>query len=215
MKNFRITLKNRGNLFIIGLLGGVSSGKSTIGKMFEQLGAHVIDADQFVHQALRSPAVQKKIADLWGEHLVVDGEVKRKDLAKIVFSSDNGQALDQLENMVHPIVRRGIKATLEKIGKSAEKKKVVLDVALLWESGLYKVCDIMIFVDTPLSVRKERACKNRGWGAQEVSRREKFQGALESKKKMANFVIVNKGEMERTLKKVKKIWKYVENQFTS
>ena len=195
-------------IFIIGLLGGVASGKSMVAKVFSELGAHTIDADQLVHRALSDPNVQYEIVQLWGNNLVVAGEVDKKALAQIVFPKEGpekNRELKKLENIIHPIVIRAIQQRLEKLAL-AGKKLVVLDVALLWESGLYRLCDLLIFIDTPMPLRQKRAGDNRNWPPEEVAIRERFQSSLAEKKAAAHVIVANGGDLQQTRQQIEQIW---------
>ena len=193
----------KANIFVVGLMGGIASGKSTVAKMFEKFGAKVIDADELVHKALADPDVQHKILELWGKNLMVLEHIDKRALAKIVFSSKEN--LEKLESIIHPIVKRNIQRRLENFANSGEKL-AVLDVALLLESGLNSICDTLIFVDTPVELRQKRASQNRGWAFEEIITREKFQASIEDKKKVANYIIQNHGDMDEIFSQVQKIW---------
>lgn len=200
---------NKENLFIIGVIGGIASGKSTFGKLLQNYGVKVINADGLVYEALQDPHVKYQIIKLWGRSLLVSEQIDRKKLASIVFPKDvyNRDNLEKLENILHPIVRRGIKNRLEELNKN--KETVLLDVPLLIEGRLYKVCDVLVFIDSPLEIRKVRACKNRNWTEDEVLLREQYQKDIESKKSMAHFVVKNKSGLEAFSNQVSDLWKKI------
>ncbi|NUM34800.1 MAG: dephospho-CoA kinase [Candidatus Brocadiae bacterium] len=212
MQTINEFLKQKKKLFIIGLMGGVASGKSTIGKIFETLGAQLIEADSMAHRILEYKRVKESIVKLWGDSLLIKGEIDRKALGKIVFSGEKGKKspdLIKLEKIVHPILRRRIFQRLQKLSQK-NHKIVVLDVALLWENGLKDICDILVFIDTPLSLRQQRAFQNRNWEESEVILREKFQEDIEIKKQAAHFIVPNKGNMAETLQTVHVVWSKIQ-----
>ena len=203
-------LEIKKDLFLIGLMGGIASGKSTLGNIFKSFGAELIEADKIAHKILDYKRVKKNIVDLWGEDLLIEGKIDRKALSKIVFSDDkkSNDELSKLEDIIHPLLRRRIFQKMQNFSQK-NKKIVVLDIALLWEGGLKEICDILVFIDTPLSIRQKRASENRNWEISEVLTRERFQENIKTKKKAAHFIIENKGDIEKTSKNAMKIWKKI------
>lgn len=104
------------NLIILGIMGGICSGKSTVSTLLEKIGAIKLSADQIANQALQLPDVQQQIIAWWGCDLLESGQIQRKKLAKIVFGQ--ATALKQLENLIHPIVRQTIQDQLIQLGKN-------------------------------------------------------------------------------------------------
>ncbi len=206
MKTTSELLEQKKNLFIVGLMGGIASGKSTVGKMFQKLGSELVEADKIAHRILEYKVVKKNIVDIWGESLLVEDKIDRKALGKIVFNQST--ELTRLEKIIHPVLRKRIFQKLKHLSQK-NKKIVVLDIALLWENGLKEICDILVFVDTPLSVRKKRASNNRNWKESEVPIREQFQESIDVKKKAAHFVIQNKGDISQTWENVNNLWKII------
>ncbi len=105
---------------IIGLLGGVASGKSTVAEMFQKLGAVVLDADRAGHKVLRLPAVRAAIGGRWGKDVIgTDGEIDRRALGKIVFAPppDGPRELAELERITHPEIRERLKAQVEELAR--------------------------------------------------------------------------------------------------
>ena len=195
------------HLFTIGLLGGIGAGKSTVAQLFQALGAEIINADEVAHQVLNEPEIQQKIIGLWGEQLLVAGKIDRKALAQIVFpkGDHSRDRLQQLENLIHPVVHSRIQQKLQELAQSG-KQAAVLDVPLLLERGLYLECDALVFVDTPLDTRKQRLSESRNWCAGEIPARERFQADTSSKKTIADHVIDNGNSVEQTTKQVKSLW---------
>lgn len=190
---------------VVGLMGGIGSGKSKIAAMFHELGAEIVNADLMVHDILKLPQVKRQITDIWGEEVVAAGEIDKRKLAGVVFAGPaRSDSLKKLEAIIHPLVRRDIEARLQQIAVSG--RVAVVDAPLLWEGGLYKRCDVLIFVDTPQEVREARVVKDRGWRAGEISSREKFQGNLEEKRRIAHHLVFNGASESETFRQVQGIW---------
>ncbi|HEY4760900.1 MAG TPA: dephospho-CoA kinase, partial [Thermoguttaceae bacterium] len=149
---------------IIGLLGGIASGKSMVAGQFARCGAKVLDADQIGHEVLRRPEIEAAVRERWGDKVFdADGRIDRRRLAQIVFGPlpDGPRERKCLEELTHPVIISVIKQELRTFAESGEKA-VVLDAALLEEAGLDRLCDQLIYVDAPPTVRLQRALA-RGW----------------------------------------------------
>lgn len=185
---------------VIGIMGGVSSGKSTVAEMLGSLGAKVIDADKMAHELLEKPGVKEKVLERWGKEILgKEGKIDRERLASIVFS--DGKALKELTSLLHPPLLEYIR---KEVGRK-ESRPLVLDAALLLETGLDEVCDLLVFVEAGRAVKEERA-RLRGWPRGEVQRREGFQSPEPQKKKRAHFVVNNNSSKEETFRQLKDFW---------
>ncbi len=174
---------------VIGLAGGIGSGKSAVAKMLGELGAVVSDSDAEAREALQRSDVRAKLVELWGpEILDGEGNVDRAMVAGIVFSL--AEAREKLEQIVHPIVRR---ARLRKLvlARREQAPAMVIDAPLLFEAGVDEECDFIIFVEAPLEARIRRVREGRGWDPEELHRREAAQMDLREKRQRADEVIVN------------------------
>jgi dephospho-CoA kinase len=177
---------------IIGLAGGIGSGKSTVAAILRDLGCVVCDSDALARQALRDPQVKQTIVDQWGQSILDgEGEISRAALAKIVFA-DPAQRR-KLEELTHPWIesRRQRQFTNAPPGAPA----LVIDAPLLIEAGLDAQCDAVIFVEAPREVRLRRVMENRGWDTSELAKRELSQLPLDAKRQRADHVITNSGDM--------------------
>jgi dephospho-CoA kinase len=191
---------------VIGLTGGVGSGKSAVAAMFARLGASVFDADKLCHDLLDRPAVARRVRAYFGDEIIGrGGRLDRRAIAEKVFT--DGAALARLMAILHPEVIRQLKASAALLRLTGARKALVIDAALLTETGLEKICDALVFVDAPLSVRAARAGRKRGWTAGEIKRREKFQLPLNKKRQKADYVIDNTRTRRQTLTQVKDIWR--------
>jgi dephospho-CoA kinase len=192
---------------IVGVVGGIGAGKSTVVQMLADCGAETVDADREAHEVLEEPEVRRSLREHFGEEVfLADGRVDRGQLARRVFS--HPEELRSLEALVHPRVRQRILATIEGFEErqgeddvAAGGRLLALDVPLLLESPLARECDAMIYVDADSATRARRVA-DRGWSPQELARRERFQKSTEEKKRLARFVIDNSGTLEETRRQV-------------
>lgn len=183
---------------VIGLSGGVASGKSAVARLLAGPGGVVIDADALAHAALASEEVRKLVADHFGaEVLDPDGAVNRAALGRKVFDSAADREL--LEGWIHPRVRVSMARRLKE-SRARNVPRIVLDVPLLFENDdqhhLTRECDVLVFVDANARAREERVIRDRGWQPGELARREACQMQLDEKKKRSDHVIQNDGELE-------------------
>ena len=182
---------------ILGIVGGIGSGKSYVAGLFARLGAHVIDADDLGHQALHDSRIKKQIKDIWGPAVFGDNEnVDRKKLAAIVFSQPEQKA--RLESLVFPFIGRGIQQAIRQHEADPDVKLFILDAAILLETGWKDHCTAIIFVEAAEATRLKRIA-SRGWDATELHRREATQWPLEKKKAACQFIIPNEGDEVLTL----------------
>jgi len=191
-------------MVVVGLTGGVASGKSFVAQCLEELGAHRIDADKGAHEGLRDRSVIDKIVDQWGERLLCDdGQIDRKQLAEVVFGGPDDSNLDLLESIVHPEIRNRIHGEMDSLKASAKVELLALDIPLLFEGDYQQHCDYVVFVDANLNVRQQRA-KLRGWADDELAKRESRQLPVEEKKLRADVVVDNSGSKEATARQLAK-----------
>lgn len=193
-------------MIVIGIAGGIASGKSLVAKQFAELGAIVLDADRAGHQILQEENIKDQVRDRFGKSVFnSNGEVDRSALAKIVFDPESGPAcLKKLEEITHPEIRRLLEQQIEAV-RCSEKLAVVLDAPVMFESGWKDFCDVIVFVDVPLDVRERRA-EMRGWPPGELQRREAAQISPEEKRRQSNYCIDNSRSIEQTFKQVQRIW---------
>jgi len=193
---------------IIGLLGGIGSGKSEVASYFAASGAVVLDADAACHELLEDRSVWQKLEHLWGEAVFdPDGRVNRQKLGAIVFA--NEAELRKLTTILHPLVERRFQDAIARYKKEG-KRLIVLDAPLLLEAGLGGLCDRLVFVHASRAVREERVKSTRGWNSTELARRESFQLPLCRKLLAADFVIDNSSSRTRTQLQVHRILKTLE-----
>ncbi|QQS09735.1 MAG: dephospho-CoA kinase [Phycisphaerales bacterium] len=181
---------------VIGLAGGIGAGKSKVARAFEALGCLVSDSDAEAKAALELPEVRAQLREWWGEKVfdAESGKVSRRALADVIFA--DAEARRRLEGLTHPIVRAR-RDEMVRRATAEGRPGVVVDAPLLFEAGLDKECDVVIFVDAPREIRLERVRRTRGWTEEELDRREKSQISLDEKRQRSDEVIVNDGGMDR------------------
>jgi len=167
-------------MIIIGLIGRIGAGKSTVARRFAAHGGHVIDADRIAHEVLEEPDVIHQIADRFGADVLdADGRICRRAVADRVFgpTPDHARALEWLEAVVHPRVRRRINAELAALetrhGRHTPSESgtvVVLDVPLLVQAGWADRCDRLVEVNCSEEVRRQRLAARHWSPAQQEAR---------------------------------------------
>jgi dephospho-CoA kinase len=190
---------------VIGLIGGIGSGKSTVAQAFARRGAKVIVGDALGHEALRQPDVRAQLVGRWGPQ-VLDGagEVDRRKVAAIVFAK-NPQARDELralESFVFPWIGRRAREEIDAARADGRSRLVVLDAAVMLEAGWNNVCDRLVYVHAPREVRLGRLAERRGWSAKEVEEREGAQRSLTEKATRADDAVDNSGSPEQVQRQV-------------
>ena len=190
---------------VIGITGGIASGKSTIAGMLGSLGADLIDADKICHELINTKEIALKITKRWGSHLQDNsGKVKRDVLAEIVFSDE--KEIFALNSIIHPVAIKQIKSEIAKLHIEATTMAIVLDAALLVESNLVDICDVVLFVNTEKDRCETRVQNTRKWPLDEIEKREKFQGLLQQKREISDVIINNNNSKKDTLNQVKDFW---------
>jgi len=194
-------------MLVIGLLGGVASGKSLVAKELERLGAGHLDADRAGHEVLRLPRVEAAARQRWGAGVFnTAGHIDRSQLARLVFAAPpNGpRERKYLEQLTHPEIGRLLEQQARQ-WTAEGLPAAVLDAPLLLEAGWDKFCDTLVFVDAPREVRLGRALA-RGWTESEFSARENAQEPLDLKRKRADVVIDNATSFEQTREQGERFW---------
>jgi len=185
---------------VIGVCGGVASGKSVVTQQLAKLGAAVIHADQIGHAVLRDPEVIHLLLEHFGQEIrsrEEPNQLSRAAIAAIVFgSSETAQAhRDFLESVTHPRIRQSIRDQLKQFRQhNTPPPAIVLDVPLLFESGWYTECDEIIFVQAPYAERLQRATE-RGWQIEQFHAREAAQLDLAEKEKRSSVILYNTGTL--------------------
>ncbi|UUC45371.1 dephospho-CoA kinase [Flavobacterium cerinum] len=186
---------------IIGLTGGIGSGKSTIAEYIRSKGIPVYIADDQAKAIMEDPGIVKKVQDIFVENVIENDKLNRKKIAELVFSSP--KLLEKLNGIIHPAVKENFDNWLKNNIKS---NFVVKEAAILFESGSYKDCDKIILVTAPQEVRIERVIKRDGVDREQVLERMKNQWTEEKKAEISDYIIENT-DLASSLRKVDLILK--------
>jgi dephospho-CoA kinase len=195
----------------IAITGGAGSGKSTVARMFAQLGAQVLDADQVAREAVAvgQPAWQE-LRRLYGEdYFNPDGSLNRSRLAQRVFNDP--EARRRLDGIIHPRVAEGIQARLAELARRGAPL-VLVEVPLLYETGREAGFDRVIVVSAPEAERLRRLRERDRRGEAEIRGIFKAQWPLPDKVARADYVVDNGGNLDHTRQQVKNIWEKLKNQ---
>ena len=178
---------------VIGLIGAIGAGKSTVAALMGSLGGFVVDADKIGHEVLDEPAVRDELVGRWGAGILRDdGSVNRRAVGAIVFADPAERKV--LESVVFPRIyeREGEQFALADADPAA--RFIVLDAAVLVEAGRDEVCKKLVFVDAPREERLKRLAARSGWTADELTRREAAQLPLAEKRRLADATLDNDGD---------------------
>lgn len=194
--------------YILGLTGGIASGKSTVSAYLAQNGALIIDADLIARQvvAKKSSGLKQIVAKFGGEILTASSELDRKKLGKLVFS--NKELLKALTDITGPLIRAEILREIE-AAKKAQVKLVVLDIPLLFETGYQTLCDKVMVVTIPSKLQLERVMKRDNLSAAEARKRIANQLPASKRNELADVLIDNSKSVAETYQQVLK-WLKIE-----
>lgn len=186
----------------VGLTGGLASGKSTVGRMFESYGCLLVQADALGHQVLEpSGAAFRPVIALFGEGVVREGRIDRKALGRIVFS-DPGK-LERLNAIVHPLVFELEDRALEDFERGNPDGIAVVEAAILIETGSYRRFRKIVLAVCPEAEQIRRAMARDGLTEAEARQRLSRQMPLEEKRKFADYIIETSGSVAETEKQTR------------
>jgi dephospho-CoA kinase len=195
-------------LLKVALTGGIATGKSTIGEMFQRHGAHVIQADRIAHE-LMSPgqSVYDKVVEHFGREILNhDGTINRPRLASVAFPD----RIQDLNRLVHPAVLDYQDRWMDKIGEKDPNAVTIVEAALIFEAGGEKRFDKIIVVRTPFETKVARFAQRmkltHAQARMEVMRRMAAQLSEEEKARRADYVIDNNGVLDHAQEQVDKVW---------
>ncbi len=184
---------------VVGLTGGIGSGKTTVAGMFKELGIPVFIADESGKRLMKeSSEIKESIIDLFGEEAYSGNEPNRKFIASKVFNDT--ALLQKLNSIIHPAVAKDFKDWL----KSQNSSYVIYEAAILFETGRYEDCDFSILVTAPKEIRIERLQQRDNSSEKEIRERMENQWSDEKKQKLSDFIIENK-DLQRTRQQVEDI----------
>ena len=175
----------------VAITGGLSSGKSTVCRLFKELGAYVVSADEIVHHLLTSdPKIQEKVVDLLGPDILEQGKLSKKAIAKKVFS--HLKQLKSLEHLLHPPVLHEIQRQYQAVKNNSKYSLFIAEVPLLYESQSESLFDVVV-----VTLAKENLCKKRS-KLEETAFADRIlrQMPPEEKAAKADFILLNNESVE-------------------
>jgi dephospho-CoA kinase len=183
-----------------------------VAKLFESLGAAVIDADRMVHEQLEDPGVVGVLRGWWGDRINrQDGGIDRTVVASIVF--DDPAERRRLEGLLYPRLAAERRRLMAALDEDDSVRAIVLDAPKLYEAGVDRECDVVVFVDADADVRARRVEASKGWTRTELSRREKAMEALDKKRAKAEYVVTNQTSTEDLRVQVERVFAAVMKTF--
>jgi dephospho-CoA kinase len=194
-------------MLIVGLTGGVASGKTVVSQVLREEGAYIIDADQIARELVQpqQPAWNELVKVFGEEILQEDGTIHRKKLADKVFADLKQREL--LNQILHPRIREEMDRRTKEIGQKDPEAIVVIDAPLLVERGEHHEMDKLIVVTSTQTQQIKRLKDRDGISPEEALKMLSSQMPLEKKIELADFVIQNEGSLEETKKKAKEIFR--------
>lgn len=195
---------------MIGLVGGIGSGKSLVGSIMAGFGCLVCHSDELGRAALGDPAIRAELVRWWGHGVLgPNGEIDRSAVARIVFADPAERR--RLESLVHPWIESVRRTTFAAAPPGT--RALVIDAPLLLEVGLDRECDTVLFIESPRADRLRRVRESRGWDEAELDRREAAQWPLDRKRAAAHHVLVNAGDLPALRSEVQKALETAERKF--
>ncbi|MCZ7648772.1 MAG: dephospho-CoA kinase [Planctomycetota bacterium] len=189
---------------VIGLLGQVCTGKSTVAEAFRRRGAELYEADKLVHELYRRAEVKAEVRKRFGADVFApDGEVDRKKLGALVFA-DEAKLAELTREVIFPRTGEALDARLRTF-RAGQAPALVLDAPTLLESGRGALCDRLLFVSAPRA-RREAWARGRGWEPGELARREGRMLDEQEKRKRCDAVLENGGTLEDVDRRVAELW---------
>lgn len=191
-------------MLVIGLTGGIGSGKSLVGEYFANLGAKVMDADELSRKVIERGSVGfEQVVATFGDSILRDGDVDRQALAAKVFGNMEDRA--KLEAIIHPLVRDAFEMAVKGLSGN---EILVYEIPLLVETGAAQRFDFIITVEADLSVRSQRL-EIRGMLPAEIEARMRVQATPEERMSVAGYVIANNGTTDELLREVEHVWEKI------
>ncbi len=195
-------LKDWESRLVLGLTGSIGSGKSTVARMFQELGAEIIDADKVGHSLLEKKEVRESIVKNFGSSVLdKEGKIERRKLGRIVFRDK--RRLEELNSIIHPLISSEIKRRIT----FSQARIVIIDAAILLETGWDSLVDKVIVVNASYETRRKRIKESSLLGSKEVEGIIEAQFFQDEKIKRADFLIENEKGIEESKRQVERIWK--------
>ena len=195
---------------IIGILGGIGSGKSTVANEFEKLGCAVISADQLAAELLDDKKIKSAIIRTFGRDVLdEENNINRVKVSEIVFFSQKN--VEKMNAILHPPILRQTNLLIDKYNQTEDIKAIILDMPLLVEVGWQNKCDYLIFVSSSEEKKNHRIRKNYPKNTENIKKREKFKISLDKKADIAHYIIDNNSDLKTLAEQVARIFSKILN----
>ncbi|MFD1676647.1 dephospho-CoA kinase [Alicyclobacillus fodiniaquatilis] len=197
---------------IVGLTGGIGTGKSTVSSMFRELGAYVVDADIWARRVVEPGSDGlKEIVETFGARVLAgDGTLNRKMLGQVVFANDTLR--QRLNEITHPRIRAGMRVETDAYWQTHPDAPVIWDVPLLFEGETQKLVDCTILVYATPATQLARLMARDQFSQSDALARIAAQMPIDDKRDMATYVIDNSGTIENTREQVRDVWTTIRNR---
>lgn len=194
---------------LIGITGGIASGKTEVAKVFQTLGAKILSGDEIGKDVVgQYPQLLKKLVNTFGDAILDSRKrLNRKKLAEIAFSSSS--STKKLNRIVHPFLLKDLKEKIESFRAEGYEKPVVIDAALIVEWELQKKLDYLIFVVCSKQKRIKRLIEQKGYSRKDAEQRIKAQLPEYKKREHADYIIENEGDLKELKAKAKTLWRKI------
>lgn len=190
---------------IIGVAGGIGSGKSAVAAILGSLGAGVISSDQLNHAELDTPQVLALLREWWGDRVINPQGRADRDVLRGIVRSDQA-ARKRLECLVHPRIAARRERMTADLQADDRIRAIVWDSPLLFEAGLADRCDGVIFVEADAATRLARVRQNREWTQEDLERFDKMQKPLDFKRQRADYIVENNSDMDALRREVESVF---------
>ena len=199
------SVNKRDKKTIIGLMGGIASGKSTVAALLAESGCAVIDADEIAKTALQKAEVKQQLKDMFGADIFdASGQIDKKKLAEAAFVSL--ETISALNLIIHPLVFARAEELITEYNSDENIKAIVLDMPLLAEVEWNKRCDKLLFVECQPRIRLARCQKRPGFDEKKLKKRENFQISLDTKADIAHYTIRNNHSLSELAQQISDIF---------
>jgi dephospho-CoA kinase len=193
---------------VLGLVGGIGSGKSRVSAALERRGGRIVAGDPLGHEALRQKNVIALIVENWGRDVLEpNGQVDRRKLGAIIFADADDRK--ELESIVHPWIGQQLHEQLHAAKSDPNVPFAVLDAAIMLEAGWQAACDSLVYIHAPRVERLQRATAKFGWTPAEYAARERAQMSLTEKARRADYALDNSGSLEQLEAQVDRLLKQI------
>lgn len=207
----RVGSRLEGGAVLVGVTGGIGSGKSTFARLLERLGGTLVDADRVGHQVLLVPEVAAALIEVFGPQIADEqGQIVRRELGRCAFATAAGYA--QLNRIVRPALEAQLWEEVDRQCAATGDGVVIVDAALIYEWDVQDRFDLIVAVDAPEPLRCRRAAARQGLSEAEVLRRMDWQLPAQEKVGRADIVVHNDGFLEDLAARSELVWRRISAQ---